>query len=106
MGLIQSLNQGSKIRPPEQQPVASVAVVSPPATHRLTIDCSHNKTRIVEIRSDFWFDAKGLIHYDRTKPPDERYEECLWCGEWLTIEPETEPEPIVSEPESDCNFAW
>ena len=115
-GLLESIRPKSENRPPERSvaavdPVAAVAVVPPPAV-RTTTDCPHRQTRIVEIREDFSFDADGKIRYDQTKPPIERFEECLRCGEWLDLDL-IEEESIEEEKEKEtdpvgpvCNFAW
>ena len=93
-GVIQGLTPTKHL--PEQSPVAVVQpVVHPPAVEKTTTECPHRKTRIVEVRSDFDFDENGKIHYDRTIEPLERYNECLWCGAWLEI-----------EPEPGFNFVW
>jgi len=107
-GLLQSLKPTKQ--QPEQSPVAvvqpvatvpSVAVVPPPAPiiRPATTECPHRQTRIVTIVPPevFDFDAseKHNLTIDRTNEDWwERFEECLWCGEWFDLIEETESDTL------------
>ena len=111
-GLLQSLKPKSKQQPEQHQPEQqqqqqsvdpSVAVAPPPAPV-VILDCPHNKTRIIEIRSDFSWDENGKI-INSASEPLERFEECLWCGEWLDLI-EEEESTEETKPSVVAGFEW
>jgi len=113
MGLREKLKPKPKQQPEQQQPEqqqtivqsvdSSVAVVPPPAPVVIS-NCPHNKTRIIEIRSDFSWDENGKI-INSASEPLERFEECLWCGEWLDLI-EEEESTEETKPSVVAGFEW
>jgi len=109
-----------KLKPNEKQPqqsavavvqpvaIASTTVVVPPPAVCTITDCPHRLTRVVTIVPPEAFDfdetTEGKPHLiiDRTNEDWwERFEECLWCGEWFDLVDES-----TEETKPSAVFEW